>query len=131
MSVSAAELAAKKCVACDGRTPPLTADQVAELMPAVPGWELAEDGTSIRRRYRMPDFLAALAFFGRIAAVAEADDHHPDLHLTGYRNALVELSTHAVGGLTANDFIVAAKIDRLTEAGGDGRELFPFPGVSP
>jgi 4a-hydroxytetrahydrobiopterin dehydratase len=59
------------------------------------------------------DFLTAIQFFQDIARVAEAEDHHPDLHLTGYRNVAVELSTHAIGGLSENDFILAAKIDAI------------------
>ncbi len=61
----------------------------------------------------MKDFAAALDFFHRVGQVAEAEDHHPDLHLTGYRNVAIELSTHAVDGLTENDFILAAKIDQI------------------
>ena len=61
----------------------------------------------------MLDFLTALDFFRRIGEVAEAEDHHPDLHLVGYRNVTIELWTHAVGGLTENDFILAARINDL------------------
>ncbi|AWM41992.1 Putative pterin-4-alpha-carbinolamine dehydratase [Gemmata obscuriglobus] len=113
MSVSAAELTAKKCTACEGGTPPLAADQVAAHLAAVPGWALSDDGKLIRRKYKFTDFASAMAFLNRVADLAEAEDHHPDLHLTGYRHAAVELSTHAIGGLSANDFIVAAKIDAL------------------
>jgi len=59
------------------------------------------------------DFVSGLAFFEKVGKLAEEEGHHPDLHLTGYRNVALELSTHAVGGLTENDFIVAAKIDLL------------------
>jgi 4a-hydroxytetrahydrobiopterin dehydratase len=82
-------------------------------MSAVPQWRLSEDGRRIRREWRVQDFATALDFFARVGQVAEAEDHHPDLHLTGYRNVALELSTHAVGGLTENDFILAAKIDQL------------------
>ena len=61
----------------------------------------------------MKDFAASLAFFNAIGAIAEAENHHPDLHLSGYRNAAVELSTHAIDGLSENDFILAAKIDEV------------------
>ena len=57
--------------------------------------------------------MAGLAFFEKVAAVAEEEGHHPDLHLEGYRNVAIELWTHAIGGLSENDFILAAKIDRL------------------
>ncbi len=113
MSVSAAELTAKKCTACEGDTPPLTKEQVAEHLPAVPEWKLTDDGKMIRRKYRFPDFVSAMAFLQKVGELAEQEEHHPDLHLTGYRNVAIELSTHAIGGLSANDFIVAAKIDRL------------------
>lgn len=113
MNVSAAELTAKKCAACEGGVPPLTAEQVAAHLPAVPDWQLSADGKLIRRAYTFKDFVSALAFVNDVGALAEAEDHHPDVHLTGYRHVALELSTHAIGGLSANDFIVAAKIDAL------------------
>jgi 4a-hydroxytetrahydrobiopterin dehydratase len=93
--------------------PPLEPQEIERLSKALPEWSLAPDGKSIHRKWRVKDFLAAMDFFQQIAHVAEADDHHPDLHLTGYRNVMVELSTHAIGGLSENDFILAAKIDAL------------------
>ncbi|QJW94553.1 4a-hydroxytetrahydrobiopterin dehydratase [Frigoriglobus tundricola] len=113
MSISAAELTAKKCTACEGNTPAFTSEQIAAHLPAVPEWTLADDGKLIRRKYKFKDFVTAMAFLQRVAVLAEEEDHHPDLHLTGYRNVAIELSTHAIGGLSANDFIVAAKIDKL------------------
>ena len=113
MSVSAAELTAKKCTACEGGTPAFTPAQVADHLPAVPDWKLSDDGTLIRRKYKFKDFVTALAFLQKVGVLAEKEEHHPDLHLTGYKNAAVELTTHAIGGLSANDFIVAAKIDKL------------------
>jgi 4a-hydroxytetrahydrobiopterin dehydratase len=113
MSVSAAELTAKKCAPCEGGVPPFSAAQVAAHLPAVPEWKLAADGKFIRRAYKFKDFVSALAFVNDVGALAEAEDHHPDIHLTGYRHVALELSTHAIGGLSANDFIVAAKIDAL------------------
>ncbi len=113
MSVSAAELTAKKCTACEGDTPAFTPAQVADHLPAVPDWKLSDDGTLIRRKYKFKDFATAMAFLQKVGVLAEEEQHHPDLHLTGYKNAAVELTTHAIGGLSANDFIVAAKIDKL------------------
>jgi 4a-hydroxytetrahydrobiopterin dehydratase len=113
MSVSAGELTAKKCTACEGSTPPFTSDQIAEHLPAVPEWSLSDDGKLIRRKYKLEDFVTAMAFLQKVGDLAEEEGHHPDLHLTGYRNVAIELTTHAIGGLSANDFIVAAKIDRL------------------
>src|SRR5262245_39156875 len=113
MSTSASELRSKKCQPCEGGVPALSAGQVQEHLAAVPGWKLMPDGKHIRREWRVKDFPTGLDFFNRIGQLAEAEDHHPDLHLTGYRQAAVELSTHAVNGLTENDFILAAKIDTL------------------
>jgi len=110
------ELEAKHCQPCEGGLAPLSAQQVRNFLQALPEWMLAEDGRRIRRGWRVKDFAEALAFFGRIGAVAEAEDHHPDLHLTGYRNVVVEISTHALGGLSENDFILAARIDSLPVA---------------
>jgi 4a-hydroxytetrahydrobiopterin dehydratase len=93
--------------------PALKPEQVRELLPRVSGWSLTGDGKRLRREWRVKDFATALDFFQRVGRIAEEEDHHPDLHLTGYRNVALELSTHAVGGLTENDFILAAKINQL------------------
>jgi 4a-hydroxytetrahydrobiopterin dehydratase len=79
----------------------------------VPEWRVTPDGRRIARRWKVRDFLAAIEFFQQVATLAEAEGHHPDLHLTNYRDVTIEVWTHAVGGLTENDFILAAKIDRL------------------
>jgi 4a-hydroxytetrahydrobiopterin dehydratase len=113
MTVTATELTHKRCKACEGGVPALSSEQVYEHLRALPQWRRSDDGRSIRREWRVKDFPTALDFFARVGQVAETEDHHPDLHLTGYRNVAIELSTHAVGGLTENDFILAAKIDQL------------------
>ncbi len=113
MSPTVTELAHKHCQACSDKTPPLTGAALEQHLKAVPLWKRSEDGRRIRREYRVKDFLTALDFFQRIAQIAEAEDHHPDLHLVSYRQVTVELWTHAAGGLTENDFILAAKIDQL------------------
>jgi 4a-hydroxytetrahydrobiopterin dehydratase len=113
VSISTTELTSKHCQACEGGIPPLGSEEVREHLQAVPQWRLSNDCKAIRREWRVKDFATALDFFHRVGQVAESEDHHPDLHLTGYRNVVLELSTHAVGGLTENDFILAAKIDRL------------------
>jgi 4a-hydroxytetrahydrobiopterin dehydratase len=109
------ELAARKCASCDDKTAALAPGKVRELLPLVSGWNLSADGKRISRSWRVLDFVTGLDFFRRIGDVAEAEDHHPDLHLTEYRNVVVELWTHAAGGLTENDFIMAAKIDALEQ----------------
>jgi 4a-hydroxytetrahydrobiopterin dehydratase len=113
MTVATAELTHKHCTPCEGGVAALSGDAVRDHLPAVPGWRLTTDGQHIRREWRVKDFVTALDFFQRVGQLAEAEDHHPDLHLTGYRNVALELSTHAVNGLTENDFILAAKIDQL------------------
>lgn len=114
MTATATELAHKHCVPCEGGVKPLGKDEVRDYLSKVGGWKLSDDGTRIRREWKMKDFAAALDFINDIGRIAEAEDHHPDLHLTGYRNLAVELSTHAIGGLSENDFILAARIDELT-----------------
>lgn len=107
------ELTNKHCVPCEGGVPKLTQEQVQHFLQAVPQWRLTGDGKHIRREWRVKDFLAGLDFFQRVGKLAEAEGHHPDLHLVGYRNVSIEISTHAIGGLSENDFILAAKIDQL------------------
>jgi 4a-hydroxytetrahydrobiopterin dehydratase len=113
MTTTTSELTGKHCTPCEGGVPPLSGEQVREYLTAVPHWRLSADGKHIRREWRVKDFATALNFFNRVGQIAEAEDHHPDLHLTGYRQAAIELSTHALGGLSENDFILAAKIDKL------------------
>lgn len=108
-------LANRRCVSCKPGTPPLREEQMARLFLQVPDWDLSADGTRLSRNWRVLDFMTALDFFRRIGDVAEAEDHHPDLHLTNYRNVTVELWTHTAGGLTENDFILAAKINALEQ----------------
>jgi 4a-hydroxytetrahydrobiopterin dehydratase len=107
------DLTKKHCVPCEGGVPRLSADEAHALLAAVPAWRLGEEGGRLRRDWRVKDFVAALDFFRRVGDLAEAEGHHPDLHLTGYRNVTIEIWTHAVGGLTENDFILAAKIDTI------------------
>lgn len=111
--MTATELTRKRCVSCEVGAKGLTAEQLRDLLPSVPDWKLSCDGKRIRREWRVKDFVTALDFFQRIGQIAEAEDHHPDLHLVGYRNVAIEIWTHAVGGLTENDFILAAKIDQV------------------
>ena len=113
MSAATSELTRKHCVPCEGGIPALLPQQVRQLLAEVPGWTLTADQKAIRREWRVKDFVTALDFFNRVGCIAEEQDHHPDLHLTGYRNAAIQLSTHAVNGLTENDFILAAKISEL------------------
>ena len=108
-----AELRQKKCLPCEGGVQPYTPQQAREQLSQLQGWRLTHDGQRIRKDWTVKNFMAAIAFFNKCAEVAEADAHHPDLHIEGYRNASVEIWTHAIGGLSENDFILAAKIDAL------------------
>ena len=105
-------LAQRKCKPCEGGVEPLPRAAAEALLRDVQGWELV-DGKAIRKRVTCKSFLDAVSLIQKIAPIAEADDHHPDLHLTGYKRLTIELSTHAIGGLSENDFILAAKIDQL------------------
>ena len=110
---SPAILAKKKCVPCEGGVEPLWPQQVKTQIDKMPGWRLSKDSQSLRKSWMLKDFAAAIKFVNSIAKLADKENHHPDLHLTGYRNFAVEITTHAIGGLSENDFILAAKIDLL------------------
>ena len=105
-------LSQKHCVACEGGVPPLTSEQVAGYRVQVPEWDIAADEKSISREFVFENFKEALAFVNSVGEIAEAEDHHPDVYLAWGR-VRVELWTHAIGGLSENDFILAAKIDQL------------------
>ena len=106
------DLTQRACQPCKAGTPPLAPERARQLLAAVSGWELV-DGTMIRKQLTLADFMSVIRCVQRIAELAEAEDHHPDLHITSYRKLAIELSTHAIGGLSENDFILAAKIDAL------------------
>ena len=112
-TITTPELTRKHCTACEGGVPPLSQKQVQDFLAALPHWRLTADGQRIRREWRVKNFVTALDFFHRVGQIAEAEGHHPDLHLVGYRNVAIELWTHAISGLSENDFILAAKIDQL------------------
>ncbi|MGH7197272.1 MAG: 4a-hydroxytetrahydrobiopterin dehydratase [Candidatus Omnitrophota bacterium] len=107
------DLSQRKCVPCEGGIPALGREKAEGYLKELPDWKLSSDGKSIRADYLMKDFLSAVDFINAVARVAETEDHHPDVHLTGYRKLAIELSTHAIGGLSENDFILAAKINTL------------------
>lgn len=106
------DLTTKRCVPCEVGGPPLTRHEAEVLLQQVPDWALGEDGKKISRTFTFKDFAEALHFTDRVGAIAETEGHHPDIHLS-WGKVTIELYTHAVGGLSENDFIVAAKIDRI------------------
>ena len=114
MQVQAAEeFVSKKCKPCEGGVEPCPIDQARIQLDRLPGWRLTHDGQRIRKDWTVKHFMAGMDFFNRVAELAEQDGHHPDIHLEGYRKVWIELWTHAIGGLSENDFILAAKIDQL------------------
>jgi 4a-hydroxytetrahydrobiopterin dehydratase len=108
-----AELTTRRCVPCEGGVPPLPRAEAEALVRNLEGWALDPDGKQISRSWTMKNFMAGLDFFNKVAALAEDEGHHPDLHLEGYRKLKIVVWTHAVNGLTENDFILAAKINQL------------------
>lgn len=110
------DLAEQRCKPCEGGVPPLTADQAAELLSALDaGWSISEDGLSISRSFEFPQYSQTLGFANAVAWIAIAEGHHPRLTIE-YGRCHVSYTTHAINGLTDNDFICAAKIDRLAES---------------
>lgn len=107
------KLTEQKCEACEGGVIPFNATEANILLKQIPNWEIGKDIKSLSRHYTFSDFAAALKFINKVGEIAESEGHHPDLHLTDYKHVTVELSTHAIGGLSNNDFIVAAKIDQI------------------
>ena len=114
MEIQAVEqLVAKKCKPCEGGVDPFPLDAAEEQLKKLSGWYLTHDGQRIRKDWTVKHFMAGMRFFNEVAEIAEEDGHHPDLHIAGYRNVSIELWTHAIGGLSENDFILAAKIDQV------------------
>lgn len=106
-------LTEQKCEACEGGVIPLNMTEAEILLRQVPGWEVSADAKSISREYTFKNFVEALAFADKVGELAESEGHHPDLHLTNYKHLEIVLSTHAIKGLSNNDFILAAKINEL------------------
>ena len=115
MTAGGRGLAARACVPCRRGMPRLGAAEVRRLLPRIPGWK-APRGKRLERTFLFPDFAAGLRFVDHAGRIAEAEGHHPDLHLAWGR-VRVEIWTHVAGGLTENDFILAAKFDRIPGAG--------------
>jgi 4a-hydroxytetrahydrobiopterin dehydratase len=111
------ELSAKKCKPCEGGVAPLSQPQAQALLAQVDSaWKLAEEGRALRRELSFKDFYRTMSFVNALAHIANIEDHHPDLEV-GYNYCRIRYSTHAIGGLSENDFICAAKIDSLPLTG--------------
>lgn len=111
-------LSEKSCVPCRGGIPPLTEPAAKDLLRRTQGWSLAESATRLQRGFEFRDFVAAMEFVNRVADIAEHEGHHPDIAIHWNKVDLV-LWTHKIGGLHENDFILAAKINRLLEEGAE------------
>jgi 4a-hydroxytetrahydrobiopterin dehydratase len=112
--MSESELLSKHPVELPAGTPTLDAATVERLMAAVPGWSLEDGGKTLRLKRRFDGgFLEAVAFLDKVAPLAEEEDHHPDVRIYSYRWLDLDFSTHSIGGLSENDFIMAAKVNRL------------------
>ena len=104
------ELARKKCKPCEGGVAPLTPEQVRPMLKGLQGWAL--DGKAIAKTYKFSNYYETMTFVNAAAWISHREDHHPDMTV-GYNKCRVEYSTHAIGGLSENDFICAAKLDAL------------------
>ena len=119
-------LTQKKCVPCEGGVPTLTAEEIKKYMPELKkGWEVLEGnpplpvpqrrdgvGARIKKLFKFKDFKEAMVFVNKVADLAESEDHHPDITIN-YNKVNIMIWTHAIGGLSENDFILAAKIDNI------------------
>lgn len=106
------ELHTIRCIACEGGIPPLNSSEIKKLLTELKQWEVSADEKMISRRFTFKGFYKTMAFVNAIAWIANQENHHPDLEI-GFNYCLIKYSTHAINGLTKNDFICAAKIDKL------------------
>ena len=107
------KLTEKKCVPCEGGTKPLSAERIAELKPQLSArWKVINDGKAIQGTFEFKNYYRTTAFVNAVAWIAHNEDHHPDITF-GYKTATIQYWTHAIGGLSTNDFICAAKVDAL------------------
>jgi 4a-hydroxytetrahydrobiopterin dehydratase len=110
MNNTACDLSSKQCKPCEGGVPPLSATTVADYLKQIDGWQLQDK--QIVKTYEFKNYYQTMAFVNAVAWISHREDHHPDL-LVGYNQCVVTYTTHAIGGLSENDFICAAKIDTL------------------
>lgn len=107
------QLQEQQCKPCEGGVDALSTDQAREQVAQLEGWSLQDDSKRISKSWKKKDFMAGMKFLNEVAELAEQEGHHPDVSLKNYREVTVELTTHAIGGLSQNDFILAAKIERV------------------
>lgn len=107
-------LSRQKCIPCEGGLAPLTRSQFVHYLDQIPRWAIVDD-KKIERLFQFRNFAEALEFVNRVGVIAENEGHHPDMFLHGWNKVKITLWTHAIGGLSLNDFIVAGKIDEIAK----------------
>lgn len=107
-------LADKKCVPCEGGIPSLNKDEVLKYLKLTPNWIVNSDNTIIYRKFEFKGYYKTMSFVNAVAWIANQENHHPDLEVS-YNFCLVKFTTHAISGLSDNDFICAAKVDKLLD----------------
>ncbi len=110
MKTMVCDLSAKSCKPCEGGVPPLGADETERLLQGLVGWQIA--GSELVKNFGFRNYYETMAFVNAIAWISHRENHHPDLEVS-YKQCRVRYSTHAIGGLSENDFICAAKTDAL------------------
>ncbi len=110
------DLASRRCLPCERGVAPFTRAQAEALLPQVPNWVLNAEGKGLQRSFMCKDFKDAISFVQTVAELAEAEGHHPDIAIH-YRKVTLTLTTHAIKGLSENDFILAAKISKIHQSG--------------
>ncbi|HZX31528.1 MAG TPA: 4a-hydroxytetrahydrobiopterin dehydratase [Rhodocyclaceae bacterium] len=111
--MNACDLSSKQCRPCEGGVPPLEADEIGRLLHELPGWE--QTGQEIAKDFQFKNHYQAMAFVNAVAWISHRENHHPELEV-GFNHCRVRYSTHAIGGLSENDFICAAKVEGLMQA---------------
>jgi 4a-hydroxytetrahydrobiopterin dehydratase len=108
------DLTQKVCVACEGGIPPLSREESEKLMDELNNWTLRKDAKQVSKDFKFKNFAEALTFANQVGELAEKEGHHPDMHVS-WGKVGIDLSTHSIGGLSENDFILAAKIDIIAQ----------------
>ena len=110
------DLTKQKCVPCEGGVEPLKRDEFQKYLNAVNNWSVVNNELQIEKEFVFKNFKQALAFTNQVGEIAESEGHHPDINLHNFKKVKISLMTHAIGGLSTNDFILAAKIDALASS---------------
>ena len=106
------KLAKKRCIPCEKGIPPLKREEAEKLLKELDQWMLIDDAKMLAKSFRFKNFVEAMQFVNKVAEIAEGEGHHPDITIS-YNAVGLELMTHAIDGLSENDFILAAKIDEI------------------